>query len=308
MATRRMILSTIWEDEFVGSLSFFERCLWIGLFSRCADDQGRILDNPVVIRSQIFPYDDIPISDIEAALVKFETVGKVVRYESGGKRLIQLLRWWENQRPQWANRSNYPALPNWIDRIRVQVGREIVVENWVTPAGNVRGELASPLASPVALLVTRTRTETTTTTPDDDDIAAAKDLEATASKHQQQNAVRLALEIHFSTVSALPRPKTDSAKQRTSAADAWYQPLREIAELAEWDEPAAKDLISRAIDRLQERELTISSPRSILKTAQALRAETIRRNGNGHSPPSSSTDHIQPVDIPDTGSLWGIKP
>ena len=80
MAEKRIINASIWQDDFFGSLNFLQRLLWIGLFSRAADDQGRLLDNPIVIRSMIFPYDNIPTSDVDAALAVYEREGKIIRY------------------------------------------------------------------------------------------------------------------------------------------------------------------------------------------------------------------------------------
>ena len=137
MANRRMISSTTWRDEFIGSITFFERCLWIGLFSTCADDQGRLVDNPILIRGDIFPYDDIPASDIETGIVKFEQEKKIQRYQVKGKKYIQILRWWENQRPQWAARSKYPAPNCWIDRIRTRENGKYFIENWLSSCEDI---------------------------------------------------------------------------------------------------------------------------------------------------------------------------
>jgi len=134
MANRRVILSAIFEDEWYGPLSFFEQQLWIGLFARCADDQGRLQDNPIVIRAQVFPYKEIPPKEIEDALAKFFASGKIIRYEIAGKKLIQLKRWWENQRPQWAGPSKWPSPEGWTDRIRTRRNNEYIVENWPSSA------------------------------------------------------------------------------------------------------------------------------------------------------------------------------
>ncbi len=115
MANRRIILSDIWADEFFGPLSFFEQVLWVGLFSRCADDQGRMIDNPTIIRANIMPYKDTPIADIEAALEMFANEGKLLRYEVDGKRYIQIVNWWDHQQGQWAMPSKYPAPEGWKD-------------------------------------------------------------------------------------------------------------------------------------------------------------------------------------------------
>lgn len=130
MANKRIIQSAIFEDEFFGELSFFERLLWIGIFTRCADDQGRMLDNPIIIRSQVFPYDDIQAKDINTGLEVFNGAGKITRYTVQGKKYIQIVKWFDNQQPQWAMPSKYPAPPNWKDRVRSYIKGVYNCENW----------------------------------------------------------------------------------------------------------------------------------------------------------------------------------
>ena len=92
---------------------------------------------------------------------------------------------------------------------------------------------------------------------------------------QSKNRVREALEIKFSTVTGLKRPKTSTQSQKKSAGSLWWNPLREIAELCEWDTARAISLIDTTVDKLKDGGMTISSPKSILNTARALTA-----NGN----------------------------
>jgi hypothetical protein len=142
-----MIASTTWEDEFVGEMDWFQRCLWIGLFSACADDQGRLLDNPILIRAKIFPYDDLDLSEIEKGLSLFEDYGKIIRYEKHGKKYIQITQWWKNQNPRWASNSKLPAPDNWIDKIRTRINGEYVTENWDLQAGLQEDAESENLAS-----------------------------------------------------------------------------------------------------------------------------------------------------------------
>ena len=135
MANRRMISSSTWKDEFVGEMDFFQRCLWIGLFSSCADDQGRLLDNPILIRAELFPYDDIQAEQIESGLAIFESHGKILRYIIKGKKYIQLLRWWENQNPRWASRSKFPPPDGWVDKVRTRENGKYITENWDIDGG-----------------------------------------------------------------------------------------------------------------------------------------------------------------------------
>ncbi len=127
MSERRAIKSAIWDDSWFGRLSPFEMTIWVGLFSKCADDQGRLQDDPALIRSRLFPYQDIPLIDIEQALNSFD--GHIIRYNKGEK-LIQIIRWHENQPMQYATPSNFPPPDGWIDSYRTNYKSKYIVFNW----------------------------------------------------------------------------------------------------------------------------------------------------------------------------------
>lgn len=131
MANTRMITSDIWEDEFFTSLTILERLIWIGLITNCADDQGRFQDNVHLIASRIFPMEEIDKNDIEQALAKFASLGKLCRYVSHGKKLAQIVNWWKHQRPRWAGKSNYPPPVGWVDRERYHLDAKTIYDvNW----------------------------------------------------------------------------------------------------------------------------------------------------------------------------------
>lgn len=149
MASRRMIASDIFEDDFFISLDTFARLLWIGLIVRCADDQGRLQDNAILIKSQIFPADNIDPKIIESLLEAYHQVGKAYRYVADGKKLIQIVNWWKYQTPVWANKSKYPAPANWIDREKYHAGeKKIVTRNWDLPGGFAK-HVTNPVTNPV---------------------------------------------------------------------------------------------------------------------------------------------------------------
>jgi hypothetical protein len=138
----RNISGNIFADEFFGSLSQTHRLLWIGLLINLADDQGRMMDNVALMRSLLFPYDDVTTRDIEKGLALFVAKHKIIRYGVGtngsSKKLIQITNWWKYQHMQWAARSMYPAPVKWMDRIRAhEKGNIIVTENWEKEGGLV---------------------------------------------------------------------------------------------------------------------------------------------------------------------------
>jgi len=138
MANKRMINGETWEDEFFTTLTIFERLLWLGIITQSADDQGRLRDSAALIRSNVFPLDDITIKNIEDALANYSLAGKIIRYKVDGKNLIQIVNWWKHQKPHWAGASNYPAPDGWIDRERYHgADNKIVLKNWELSGGYV---------------------------------------------------------------------------------------------------------------------------------------------------------------------------
>jgi hypothetical protein len=127
-----MIASDIFEDDFICGQGWFERLLWIGLVVACADDQGRFLNSPAIIRARVFPTDtNVTDEKVELALTNFAEAGKVILYSAGVRRLVQIARWWIYQTPAWASPSKYPAPEEWTDRVKYHTtGRKIVIENW----------------------------------------------------------------------------------------------------------------------------------------------------------------------------------
>jgi hypothetical protein len=139
VANRRMITSDIFADDWYGQLGFFEQQLWIGLFAKCADDQGRLLDNSFLIRAALFPYKDVAGAEIDAVLTAFAEAGKILRYEGDGKALVQICNWWDHQRPQWASPSQWPAPEGWRDRVRTRVSGQYVEDGWDCAGGFTLG-------------------------------------------------------------------------------------------------------------------------------------------------------------------------
>ncbi len=136
MANTRMITSDIWEDDFFTSLTIFERLIWIGLITNCADDQGRFQDNVNLIASKLFPMEEVDRKNIEQALEKFASLGKLCRYTARGKKLAQIVNWWKHQKPRWAGKSNYPPPDGWIDRERYHIDSKTICDsNWDKSGG-----------------------------------------------------------------------------------------------------------------------------------------------------------------------------
>jgi len=102
----------------------------------CADDQGRFLAQPSVIRAKVFPYDDIDLSEIKDGLQILRDAGAVLIYQSDGNTICQILNWWKYQNPSWAMKSRYPPPENWVDREKYHVvGNKVFTQNWDSKGG-----------------------------------------------------------------------------------------------------------------------------------------------------------------------------
>ena len=107
-----------------------------------------------------------------------------------------------------------------------------------------------------------------------------KDKPKRQRKRTKLDDIKLALEVHFANVTKLARPPTGNEKQRKSAGQLWWGPITQIAKACGDDVESAKRLIDWSVGELDNNGFTVSSPKSILKTATA---EQARRERDGTS-------------------------
>jgi hypothetical protein len=140
----KFISPEIFLDEWFGCLDPIQRLLWIGLLTSCADDQGRFINNPVLIRVRIFPYDPaITKEQIQGHLDYFKESHKIIslQFSQNGatKECMQIANWWKYQKhTHWAAPSELPAPAGWTDRVRSHLpghGTKPVAQNWDQPGG-----------------------------------------------------------------------------------------------------------------------------------------------------------------------------
>lgn len=84
MARIRTIKPEFWEDEKLAKLPVYARLLFIGTWN-FADDNGALLANPVLMKSHIFPYEDIGISTISEWIDILVENGMLIRTTYNGK-------------------------------------------------------------------------------------------------------------------------------------------------------------------------------------------------------------------------------
>ena len=123
-------------------------CALFPLMWANADDQGRLCGEPDEVKYTCCPnIDHITKADIPELLTELEQNGLIMRYETPKSAAIQLLDWWQVQKPQWAYPSEYPPPEGWKDRLRYHPRPDqIITENWVPPSQWDR-ELPSELRS-----------------------------------------------------------------------------------------------------------------------------------------------------------------
>lgn len=134
-----MIDPAFWRSESIAQLNETQRLLFIGIISN-ADDQGRMSAHPALVRSDVYPYDDKSLEEIESNLQAIVNVGSIMLYEVDDKRYLQIPNWWEYQKPQWAYPSKLPSPDGWQDRLRYREDNKVIAKNWETPKGKSIGK------------------------------------------------------------------------------------------------------------------------------------------------------------------------
>jgi len=303
MSKKRALDSTIRTSQTFAALSYRQRDLWQGLIA-IADDQGRLPGFAAYVRSRVWPFDDIPLAEVEADLDRLIELDMILKYEAEGKTFIQLINWWKYQSPQWAGASDYPAPPGWTDRTRYH-GKEhlIITENWDKPGGFTISKATAAL--PVIDIPDLSGEKPGDKSPNElkenqvlreeeevkEDKGIKKTLAADAAppatqktdkppKQSRQHPEREQVIKHFLTKTGLPVPKTDNAHIKATQK-LWWTPIDDLLELVDCDVGRAEDLINRTLPRLKD--VTVSSPKSVIETAKAVFAENHREPTDLHS-------------------------
>ena len=138
--TDRGISSEIRRSQTFGSLGYRERDLFQGLIERMVDDQGRAPADPALVRSEVWPYDDISLAEVEGSL-QILAGGEdpfILIYTVYRKKYLQIINWWKWQRANmfYAHRSIHPAPEHWTDRVHINTkGNKLDEENWDMEGG-----------------------------------------------------------------------------------------------------------------------------------------------------------------------------
>lgn len=111
MARIRTVKPDLWKSPIVAGWSYPARLLYIGLWNYC-DDEARGVDDARLLKAEIFPVDDKATpKKIEGWLREIEASGRIIRYESAGKRLLCVPSMLEHQRIDKPRPSLLPPPP-----------------------------------------------------------------------------------------------------------------------------------------------------------------------------------------------------
>ena len=108
MPRNRMIRPEFWSDEKVGTLSFLQRLLFIGMWN-FADDEGIIKGSPLFLKAMIFPYDNLEEKEIPEAIKSLLDEGCIFCYRQNGEQFIWIIKFRVHQRIDKPQKSNNPG-------------------------------------------------------------------------------------------------------------------------------------------------------------------------------------------------------
>ena len=106
----RSIKPSFFQSDDVSALPLRARLTWIGLWTHC-DDAGRTKDHTRLIKAAIWPLDNVSLADIEEDLETLADHGRIVRYEVGGQRYLEITNWSVHQAINRPTPSRIPAPP-----------------------------------------------------------------------------------------------------------------------------------------------------------------------------------------------------
>ncbi len=102
MARARNIKPGFFKNEDLVECDFATRLLFIGLWT-IADREGRLEDRPKKIKMDVFPADEVAITEM---ISKLEQYSFVSRYEINGARYIQIANWSKHQNPHHTEKAS----------------------------------------------------------------------------------------------------------------------------------------------------------------------------------------------------------
>lgn len=96
MARNRTIKVSFWSDAKIGKLKPIERLLFIGLWN-FADDCGVISADPVMIRNNVFPYDDFKVKELDDWINNLRNHGFVAEIQHEDEKFLVIMNFSKHQ-------------------------------------------------------------------------------------------------------------------------------------------------------------------------------------------------------------------
>jgi hypothetical protein len=97
VARIRTIKPEFWFDEKLASLSFGARLLFIGIWNNC-DDIGVCRANPYLLKSAVFPYDDVKPKELQGWLDEISGQGLIRIIIFNGESYLHVKNWNRHQK------------------------------------------------------------------------------------------------------------------------------------------------------------------------------------------------------------------
>ena len=142
-AGRRILPQSLSTDPRFARLSLKAKVLYPLLWVN-ADDQGRLSANPDKTKLAVCAsVPEITSSEIPDLIQEMDQEHErlIIYYTTSKTPAIQIVDWWEVQRPQWAWPSDYEAPLGWTDHLRYKRGpKQVLTQNWPPGSGEGSGE------------------------------------------------------------------------------------------------------------------------------------------------------------------------
>lgn len=104
----RSLKPELFRDEKVQRLPRDARLLFVGLIAH-ADDEGRLDGDTRIIRSLVFPMDDLPLKTVDHLLNQISGLGLVYRYTADDYTWIEIRGWAKHQSVNRPTPSRIPS-------------------------------------------------------------------------------------------------------------------------------------------------------------------------------------------------------
>ena len=268
MANYRQIHTKIWTDPWFIELEADEKLLFIYLFS---NDRANLVGIYDISPKTIAHETDIPKERIGEILADFEMDGKVFRDGSWV--------WIVNLFNYNAHNLASPKIHTHIITCLQAIKNTNLAQQWLIRYGTILEKHGLDTVSYRMIPARKEQEqEQEQEIPESEKASDSGSASPKPTQRQIQDKARAELEDHFSEYSKIPKPNSLAGKVRKSTGELWWTPLREILKLVDWDVGSAKSLVDSALQKLDgnERDITISSPKSILKTAVSIHAKNAR--------------------------------